>query len=177
VTGITGGLRKSGSGLNVFDVRGDGGDAEGVFEGDGGLDEANRERFLEYAQLALIQAGDDDFDLKIPEAKGARGGTGLGADQQALGRDAAELQVLGDILADTAAERDQQQFGRGHAVVGRSVFGGLIELDAVLAGFRGKAGAAIVLQGDFQNALRGRTGRREHVGGHIEFLKKTPIYG
>jgi hypothetical protein len=40
-------------------------------------------------------------------------------------------------------------------MVGGSVFGGLIELDTMLPGFRPKAGAAGMLQCDFQKMLLG----------------------
>jgi hypothetical protein len=146
--------------LNVLGMRGDGGDAKSVFEGDGVLNQASGEGLLQSPQLALIEGGDDDFDLKVFEPEGSRGRAGIHAHEQPFGREAAELQVLGYVLADAAAQRDEEQLGRTHAVVGGSVFGGLIEQDFVLACFRRKAGAAGVLQSDFQKTLPGANTRK-----------------
>jgi hypothetical protein len=45
----------------------------------------------------------------------------------------------------------------------------LIQLDTVLAGFRGKAGAAGVLQTDFQKRLPGANLNRMQTGGQLKF--------
>jgi hypothetical protein len=135
--------------------RRDGSEAEGIFEADGILDEAGGEGFPEGAELRLGEAGDNDFYLEVLHAQRARGGFGSDADEQALGRKAAEAEILGDGLADTAAQSDEQQLGGSHAVVGGAVLSGLVEDDAMLAGLGDEAGAMRVLQGHIQARLQG----------------------
>jgi hypothetical protein len=49
------------------------------------------------------------------------------------------------ILADASTEGREQKLSGGHAPVGGSVFGGLVEHDPVMARLRRKTGAAGVL--------------------------------
>jgi hypothetical protein len=131
---------------------GDGGDAEGVFEADGVLDKAGGKRFLKRPELRLGKAGDNDFHFVILHAERAWGGLGFHADHQTFGREAAQAEVLGDVLADTAAESSEEQLGWRHAAVGGAVLSGLVEDYAVLARLGYQARAAGVLQGDIQKA-------------------------
>lgn len=94
--------------LDVFCARRYGGNAKGVLEGDGILDEAGGEGFLQSTQLPLIQTGDDDLDLEAPETQGALAGLGLDANEQAFRGEVAQFEVLSDILTDAAAEGCEQ---------------------------------------------------------------------
>lgn len=136
-------------------MRGSSGDAQGVFEGDRVLDKAGGEGLLQSPELPLIESGNDDPDLKIFEAQRALAGLCLHPNQQALRGEGAQSEVLGDVLADAAAQRGEQELGWRHAMVGGSVFGRLIQLKTVLASLRRKAGTAGVLQSDLQKALPG----------------------
>lgn len=131
-------------------IAGDGGDAEGVFEANGVLDEAGGEGLLEGAELRLGEAGDENFHLVVVHAQGARGGLGFDANEEAFGGKSAEAEVLRDILSDTAAESGEEQLGGGHAVVGGAALRGLVDDDAMMAGLGRKAGTAGKLQGHVQ---------------------------
>ena len=122
--------------------------------------------------MPLVEAGGDDLNLKIFEAQRALAGLGLDADEQALRGEAAQPEVLGNVLADVAAERGKEQLRGRHAVIGGVVFGGLIEQDPVLAGFRDKTGATGVLQCDFQKMLPGANRNKIARRGPIELSRK-----
>lgn len=77
--------------------------------------------------------------------EGARGGLGFDADFESLGGEAAGGEVLGHLLTDASAEGSEKELGRGHALVGGAVLGGLVERDAMMAGLGGEASATAVL--------------------------------
>jgi hypothetical protein len=115
-----------------------------VFAANGVLDQAGWEGPLERAQLAVVEAWRDHLNLKIPDLQGAGGRLGFDANQQAFAGEAMQAQVLSDVLADAAAEGRQQELGRGHALVGGSIFGRLIEQDPMVTRLRREKSAAAV---------------------------------
>ena len=129
------------------------GDLELVLETDGVLDETGGEGVFEGADLAVGEAGDGDFDEEAAEVEGAGGGLSPAANGESPGGEAARGEVLGDILADAAAEGGEEEFGGGHALVGSAVFDGLVEDQAMMAGLGGEARSSIVVQRDLQNTL------------------------
>jgi hypothetical protein len=95
--------------------------------------------------LSFIEAGDDDLHLKFTEVERARGRLRMDADLESLGRKFASAEVLHHILADAAAEGGEQQFSGRHALVGGSVFGGLVEHNPVMPCLRGEGCSTGVL--------------------------------
>ena len=106
------------------------------------LDEAGGEGLFECAQLTIGEAGRDHFHMKIPDLQRARGRLGLDANLQAFAGEAAQAEVLSDILADATAEGSEEEFGGGHALVGGPVFGRLVEQNSMVASFRCECGSA-----------------------------------
>lgn len=106
------------------------------------MDEAGGKGAFEGAQLPFVEGWDGDGDIEIAEAKRPWRRLGSDADGETLGGEAAEGEILRDVLADAASERHEEQFGRGHALVGGSIFYWLIEHDPMVTGFGGKATAA-----------------------------------
>jgi hypothetical protein len=142
---------------------------EGIFAPEGVLDEACRKGLIESSQLSFREARDDDLDLEILKPQRPLAGLCLDADEQAFGGEISQFEILGDILADAAAKRGEKQLGGRQALVRGSVFGGLIEEDFVLAGFRGEAGVAIVQQCDFQKSAPWGQHRRTARYGPLGF--------
>ena len=83
--------------------------------------------------------------MKIAEVELAAGGLGFDANFESFGGEAAGGEVLGNLLTDASAERGEEELGGGHALVGGSVFGGLVEQDAMVARLHGEASATVVL--------------------------------
>lgn len=109
------------------------------------MHEAAGEGVFEGAQLAFVEAGYDDFHLKFAEVERSRGRLGADTDLESLGGELARAEVLHYILADASTEGGEQKLSGGHALVGGSVFGGLVEHDPVMACLRRKTGATGVL--------------------------------
>jgi hypothetical protein len=109
------------------------------------MHEATGEGAFEGAQLAIVEAGYDDFHLKFAEVERSGGRLGADTDLESLGGELARAEVLHYILADASTEGREQKLSGGHAPVGGSVFGGLVEHDPVMARLRRKTGAAGVL--------------------------------
>jgi len=125
-------------------------DADGFLRAEGVLHEAAGKRIFQSAELGFVEAWHDDFNLKFTEVQRTRGVLCAHANPQAFGRESACGEVLGDMLADAAAEGSEQKLRRRHALVGGSVFGGLIKHNTVITRLRGEGCATGVLQGDFQ---------------------------
>jgi len=124
-----------------------------VFEADGIRDEAGGKGFFEGAELGAGEPGGGDFHFETAEVKSTRGGLGANADGESFRGEASRGEILRDILTHAAAEGGEEKFCRRHALVGRAVFHGLVEDDAVVTGFCGEARASVVIQRDFQNKL------------------------
>ena len=112
--------------------------------------EARGKGFFQSTELAVVERGRNDFDGEAAEAERAPTGFRCHADTQPLGRQSPDFEILDHVLADAAAEGDQQKFGGGHSLIGRSVFTGLIKLDAMLTCLRAETRTTAVLQSNFQ---------------------------
>jgi hypothetical protein len=95
--------------------------------------------------LSFVEAGDDDLHLKFTEVEWARRRLRADMDLQPLGRKFASAEILHHILADAAAERGEQKLSGRHALVGGSVFGGLVEHNPVMPCLRGEGCSTGVL--------------------------------
>lgn len=82
--------------------------------------------------------------------EGTRGGLCPDGDGEPVAGKATGVQVLRHVLADATSEGCQKKLGRGHSLIGGSVFSGLIEHDPVVSRIGGEVCASVVYERNFQ---------------------------